>query len=88
MRSGPCPDRIALDQRIVPAIIPVGVIRMQGLIGGAETGARKIVLVPIRIDQRQTTDIVEAGQLVFGQHQIHGTEITLELFHPAAADNQ
>lgn len=61
------PRPLILDERINAAVMAVIVVRVKRLIGLSKTGAGKIVLMPIGINQRKSTDMVEALEVFIGE---------------------
>ena len=57
-------------------------------IGGAETVARRLRLVPVGIDQRRGADLVELGPLVGAQRQRRGGQVVSQLVAGPGADDQ
>ena len=68
-----------LDQGIITAIMSVRIAVMQCFVGLTESGQSKIMLVPIRIYEWQSANIIQLGQFILCQRQGHGFKILFEL---------
>ena len=75
---------LCLHQGVFATVMTVRIIGMQRLIRRAKPRTGKVVLVPVRVNQWQTADIVQPLKFVVGQHNIDGAEVAFELFNTPA----